>query len=124
MGGDTCSVERLVPAIESLCNEFGFSHSTTAKRQAYHIICDQHQMTSIDIDRIGRKDSADLLKDRRPRCFYTVPRENSANVIRLYATGVHDRLRHNSQVTQINSLDDDVLKKKPPPLRLDIVVVP
>ena len=79
---------------------------------AYHIVRDQHQMTSIDIDRIGRKDSADLLKDRSPRCFYTVYRENSADVIRLYALGVHDRLKHISHAMQITSLDDDILEKK------------
>jgi len=46
-------------------------------------------MPSIDVDRIGRKDGADLLKDRRSRCFYTVRFESGADVIRLYATGVH-----------------------------------
>ncbi len=111
MGGDAYSVERLVPAIEGLCNELGFSHSTIAKRLAYHIVCDQHQMASIDVDCIGRKDGADLLKDRRPRCFYTVRRENSADVIRLYAAGVHDRLRLMCHATQITSLDDDFLEK-------------
>lgn len=112
MGGDAYSVERLVPAIEGLCNEFGFSHFTIAKRAAYHIVCNQHQMASIDIDRIGSKDGADLLKNRRPRCFYTVRCENSADVIRLCAAGVHYRLRPKSHVLQINSLDDDVLEKE------------
>lgn len=112
MSGDAYSVERLVPAIEGLCNEFGFSHSTVAKRLAYHIVCDQHQMASIDIDRIGRKDGADLLKDRRSRCFYTVPLENSADVVCLYTTGFNDRIRHKNQFMQINSLDDDVLETK------------
>lgn len=92
MGGDTCSVERLVPAVEGLCNELGSHIPTVAKRLAYHIVCDQHQMASIDVDRIGRKDGADLLKDRRSRCLYTVRLENGADVIRLYATGIHDGL--------------------------------
>ena len=112
MGGDAYSVERLVPAIECLCNELGFSHRTIAKRPAYHIVCNQHQMASIDIDRIGRKDGADLLKDRRPRCFYTEPLENSVDVIRLDSADVHDRLRLMSHVFQITSLDDDVLVKE------------
>jgi len=83
MGGDTCSVERLVPAIESLCTKVGFHILTVERRLAYHVICDQHQMSSVDIDRIGRKDAADLLKDRRSRRFYTVRLEDSADVIRL-----------------------------------------
>lgn len=69
-----------------------FPQSTIAKRRAYHIVCDQHQMSSIDVDRIGSKDPADLLKDRGSRRLYTVRLEDSTDVIRLEAIDVNDRL--------------------------------